>query len=201
MIRLSSKVLIGAAALSLAGACAAQAATAKLHTMLVNLPDGSVAQVNYVGDVAPRIAIQPVEAPQDARMAPDQASMMMADPFAQMAMVSAMMDRQAVAMMQQVSAMQQAAAHGAAPGMTMTSTATGTMPQGVQMTYVSTTTDANGCTRTISYASDGSQAAPKVTEAASHGCEAKPNAKPDQATPAPSGAPQREEPVSPDRKV
>ena len=131
-------------------------------------------------------------------MAPDQASMMMADPFAQMALVSAMMDRQADAMMQQVSAMQQAAAHGAAPGMTMTGT--GTMPQGVQMTYVSTTTDANGCTRTISYASDGKQAAPKVTEAASHGCEAKPGATPDQA-PAPSGATQREAPVSPDRKV
>lgn len=192
LIRLSPKVLIGAAALSLGVACAAEAATAKLHTMLVNLPDGSVAQVSYAGDVAPRIAIQPTDARQDATMAPDQASMMMADPFAQMALVSAMMDRQADAMMQQVSAMQHAAAQqGAAPGMTMTGA--DKLPAGVQMTYVSTTTDANGCTRTVSYASDGSQAAPKVTEAASHGCEAKPVA--------PSGATQREAPVSPDRKV
>ncbi|WP_157098614.1 hypothetical protein [Novosphingobium rosa] len=191
MIRLSPKFLIGAAALSLAGACAAQAATAKLHTMLVNLPDGSVAQVSYAGDVAPRIAIQPIDARQDAAMPLDQANMAMADPFAQMALMSAMMDRQADAMMQQASAMQQAAAHGAVPGMTMTGT--GKMPEGVQMTYVSTTTDANGCTRTTSYSSDGSQAAPKVTEAASHGCEAKPVA--------PSGPAQREAPVSPDRKV
>jgi hypothetical protein len=42
-----AKFVIGAAALSVAGACAAQAATADLHTMLVGLPDGSVAQVQY----------------------------------------------------------------------------------------------------------------------------------------------------------
>jgi len=190
-MRMSPKVLITAAALSLAVACTAQAATAKLHTMLVNLPDGTVAQVHYAGDVAPRIVVQPADAPQEAAMA---------DPFAQMAMISAMMDRQTDAMMQQVAAMQQAAAtQGNAPGMTATGAQAmpqTAMPQGMHMTYVSTTQDADGCTRTISYSSDGTQAAPKVTEAASHGCSA---ALPgQQAAPGKAAAAQA---VSPDRRV
>jgi hypothetical protein len=190
-MRMSPKVLITATALSLAVACTAQAATAKLHTMLVNLPDGTVAHVSYAGDVAPNIVFQPVDAPRETAME----TRAMADPFAQMAMISAMMDRQTDAMMQQVAAMQQAAAtQGSAPG--MTATGAQALPQGMHMTYVSTTQDANGCTRTISYSSDGTQAAPKVTEAASHGCAA--------ATPGQQAAPGKapaEQAVSPDRRV
>lgn len=175
------RFLIGAAALSLAGTCAVQAATPDLHTMLVNLPDGSVAQVQYHGKVAPRISIQPVTAIQPADARED--TMPMSDPFARMAMVSAMMDRQADAMMQQVAMLQhEAMAHapGAQPG--MTATAMGNLPQGMHMTYVSTTTDADGCTRTMSYTSDGdAKAAPRVTQAASDGCHAA--AATNQATP------------------
>jgi hypothetical protein len=164
------RFLIGAAALSLAGTCAVQAATPDVHTMLVNLPDGSVAQVQYQGKVAPRISIQPVAVARSA----DTLEETVPDAFARMAMVSAMMDRQADAMMQQVAMLQhEAAAHapGTQPGMTITGM-TG-LPQGMHMTYVSTTTDADGCTRTISYSSDGEgHAAPRVTQAASDGCHA-----------------------------
>lgn len=174
-----AKFVIGAAALSVAGACAAQAATADLHTMLVGLPDGSVAQVQYRGAVPPRIAIQPVA--DDPEI----------DPFAHMAMVSAMMDQQAQAMMQQAALMQraamaQAAAGNGAPGVTVADMRN--LPKGVHMTYVSSTTDASGCTRTISYSSEGGTAdAPRVTQAASDACSAvKPNA---QAVPAKADAP------------
>ncbi|WP_179562901.1 hypothetical protein [Sphingomonas sp. R3G8C] len=172
------KFVIGAAALTLAGACAAQAATADVHTMLVNLPDGSVAQVQYQGAVPPRVAVQPVA---------------LADPFAQMDMISAMMDQQAAAMMQQVALMQRAAMAnaaaapaGAAPGVTVAGM--GNLPKGVHMTYVSSTTDASGCTRTVSYSSEGgADAAPRVTQAASDACSAvKPNT---QAVPAKAEAP------------
>jgi hypothetical protein len=53
-------ILAGGAALLLAGTAAA--AAEKLHTMNVALPDGSVAQIDYTGDVAPRISVQPVDA-------------------------------------------------------------------------------------------------------------------------------------------
>lgn len=181
-MRNTPKILLAAAALSVAGACVAQAATERLHTMLVTLPDGSVAHVQYTGDVAPRIEIQPA---QDA-VDPAAAMMTMPDPFAQMAQISAMMNRQTEAMMHQAAVLQQQGrTQGAAPG--MVTSATATMPQGVHMSYVSTTTDADGCTRSVSYTSDGSTAAPKVTEAASDGCNAvKPNT---QAVPAKAEAP------------
>jgi len=188
------KFVIGAAALSVAGACAAQAATADLHTMLVSLPDGNVAQVQYQGAIAPRIAIQPVAAIEAAvDPAADEQALMAADPFAHMALVSAMLDQQAEAMMQQAALMQRAAMAQAAaapasgaPGMTVAGMTN--LPKGVHMTYVSSTTDASGCTRTVSYSSDGgAQAAPRVTQAASDSCSAvKPNT---QAIPAKAEAP------------
>lgn len=184
-------VLLGAAALSLAGACVAEAATSDLHTMLVNLPDGSVAQVHYHGDVAPRISVQPAEAMPVAFAMPD--------PFAQMAMVSAMMDQQANMMMQQAARLQhEALARGSAtnPGMAMTSMTN--LPQGMHMTYVSTTTDSSGCTRTVSYSSDGStQAAPRLIEAASDACHAATSGNQPVAAKAETPA----APVSPDRRV
>ncbi len=170
------KFLIGAAALSVAGACAAQAASSNLHTMLVNLPDGSVAHVQYSGDVAPRIVLQPV----DMVEAPTP----MPDVFASMAQVSAMMDRQAAAMMQQAALMQhEALAPAGINPQGITAASMANLPQGMHMTYVSSTTDASGCTRTVSYSSDGTaNTAPKVTQAASDGCNAvKPNT---QTTPA-----------------
>lgn len=167
----SLKYSLCVAALSLAGACVAHAAGPQLHSMLVNLPDGSVAHVQYVGDVAPKVAVEPVRA----------ASGFAVDPlFADFNAVAAMMDRRAAEMESQARAMMQAASTSVAtagPGVVMA----GAVPKGMHFTYVSTTTDAHGCTRTVSYASDGSGAAPKLTQAASDGCgavQANPGATP-----------------------
>ncbi|WP_395392030.1 hypothetical protein WBP07_14285 [Novosphingobium sp. BL-8A] len=174
----SKKYLLGAAALAVLGAGVAEAATAKLHTMNVNAPDGSVVQVQYSGDVAPRIEVVPADQAQAARP-------VMADPFAEMDRISAIMDARMNAMMQQAAMMQahaaqmqqQAVAQGdgqqgdgqqGMPGMVMV----GDMPKGAHVTYYSSSTDANGCTRSVSYSSDGSGTAPKMTQAASDSCEA-----------------------------
>lgn len=173
----NSKYLIAGAAIALLSAGVAEAATAKLHTMNVAAPDGSIVEVRYTGDVAPRVQVVPATSVQDTA----DAGMMM-DPFIQMQRVSAMMDAQMHAMMQRAAMMQQqaaqmqqqviaASAHGQ-QGMPEVTTVAGTVPQGVHMTYVSTTTDANGCTRTVSYSSDGSGAAPKLIKASSDTCEA-----------------------------
>ncbi|MCJ2179263.1 hypothetical protein [Novosphingobium album (ex Hu et al. 2023)] len=170
------KYLLGAAALAVLGAGVAEAATAKFHTMKLDAPDGSVVEVHYTGDVAPKVQVVPA----DQVIMPVAMAPVMADPFAEMARVSATMDAQMHAMMQRAALLQrqaaqmqqEAVAHGsdvqAAPGFTVA----GDMPKGMHVTYYSSSTDANGCTRTVSYSSDGSGAAPKLTKASSDACDA-----------------------------
>jgi hypothetical protein len=164
------KYIWGAAAVTLLGACVAQAATAELHTMQASAPDGAVVEVHYAGDVAPQVQFVRADAEQAVA----------ADPFLEMERISAAMDAQMQAMMQRAALMQQQAVQvqqaaarsgeaAAAPasGLTMV----GNMPQGVHVTYYSSTTDAKGCTHSVSYSSQGGEAEPKVTQAASDGCD------------------------------
>jgi len=151
-------ILAGGAALLVAGTTAA--AAEKLHQMNVALPDGSVATIEYAGDVAPKVTVEPTEPP----------LLVAVDPFAQFDRIAAMMDAQREAMLRQVAALQQAAAQAEAgePGQL---TVVGNLPAGVHYTMVSSTTDANGCTRTVQYTSDGGSAAPKVTRASAGSCD------------------------------
>ncbi|MCJ2188328.1 hypothetical protein [Novosphingobium beihaiensis] len=165
------KYLLGAAALAVLGAGAAEAASAKLHTLKLDAADGSVVEVQYTGDVAPRVQVVPA-----GQVVIPATMPVMADPFAEMERVSALMDAHMQAVMQRAAMLRQAAqmqqeavARGEAPqGFTVASD----MPQGMHVTYYSSSTDANGCTRTVSYSSDGSGGAPKLMKAASDACDA-----------------------------
>jgi hypothetical protein len=151
-------ILAGGAAMLLAGTAAY--AADKLHTLNVSLPDGSVAQIEYSGDVAPKVSVVP------ATVVP----IAYADPFAELDRMAAYMEAQHEAMMRQVAAMEQAAARAGAgsPGQL---TVVGDLPAGTHFTYVSSTTDANGCTQTVEYRSDGSSAQPKVTRTSAGSCD------------------------------
>jgi hypothetical protein len=98
-------------------------------------------------------------------------------------------------MMQQVAAMQQAAAKAGAgaPGQV---TVVGDLPAGTHFTYVSSTTDANGCTQTVEYSSDGSSAQPKVTRTSAGSCD-----KATSDAPVASSATRAPEPEGPGTKV
>lgn len=166
------------AALLAAGPAALVAGTAyaagKINTMNIALPDGSVAQISYEGNVAPKVAIVPVEA------APG-------DPFAELERMSVMMRARHEAMMRQVAEMQRYAqqqqilaaqqrGNGGQPGQIVMST---NAPAGSYRFTSVTTTSAGGCTETVEYHSDGSGAEPKVTRASSGDCRAvKRNAPP-----------------------
>jgi hypothetical protein len=129
-------------------ACVTAAAAAeKRHVMTVRLPDGSVEHVRYTGDTPPRILIAD-PATQPAAMMP------MADPFAEMERISAMMDAQTDAMMAHASEMQRVAMTQAASAPAGQGQATVvSLPQGAgQFSYVSTTT-VNGKTCTVSMTS------------------------------------------------
>jgi hypothetical protein len=151
-------ILAGGAALLAFGTAAV--AADKLHTMTVSLPDGAVAHIQYAGDVAPKVSVQPIDAVPVAFV----------DPFAQFDRIAAAMEAQHQTMMRQVAQMEQAAAQAGsgAPGQV---TLAGDLPAGTHFTYVSSTTDANGCTRTVEYSSDGSSQQPEVTKTSAGSCD------------------------------
>jgi hypothetical protein len=174
-------ILAGGAALLLAGTAAA--AAEKLHTINVALPDGSVAKIEYIGDVAPKVALQPAEAvPIDY-----------VDPFAELDRVTAYMEAQHQAMMRQVAQLEQAAAQGATPGSV---TLVGDLPAGAHYTFVSSTTDANGCTQTVEYSSDGTGQQPKVARTSAGSCD-----KAVSDAPVTAGTVKQPEPQGPGTKV
>ena len=125
-MRLSRTVLAaGAAVLALTGlAGIASAETANTHVMTVRLPDGTVEQVRYSGDVPPQVVF-----------APDAAAF--ESPFAMLDRMTALMDRQAEAMIRTINTMMAQPFPGAT-----TEAAFGAVPVGagvcmrsVQITY------------------------------------------------------------------
>ena len=169
-------LLAAAAATALIGG-GAWAASAYTHHVQVRLPDGEIAQVDYVGDVAPRVVLQPVAA---------DAGAVARDPlmaigfsggfpgFGQMDRIFTDMERQQAAMLQQVAAMERAAVTGQ-------HAANAPTHGGVNWSYVSNTTSSNGCTQTVEWHSQGAksqgagqkdvQGQPQVIRTSSGNCD------------------------------
>jgi hypothetical protein len=157
--RLPAFAFAGAAAAALAGT--AIAAAPKSHVMNVSLPDGAVARVEYVGDVAPKVTIAP------APLANPAAAWAMPFPsFAGFDRMIEQMNRETEAMMRQA----QEAAHrpaGAAPYIA----SYGSLPAGgTSTTVVSVSNGGATCTRTTEVVSQGPGKPPKVTSNVSGQC-------------------------------
>jgi hypothetical protein len=86
-------LLSGAAALALAG-CAGLALAQPLHSLMVQLPGGGLAQIQYAGNVPPQVAFAP--APLATAFYP------VDSPFAALDRISAQMDLDMAAMMESV---------------------------------------------------------------------------------------------------
>jgi hypothetical protein len=157
----------GVAAAALAGT--AFAAGPKTHVMNVPLPDGSVARVEYVGDVAPKVTVAP-------RPLAD-AAMPWAMPFPSFAGFDRMiaeMQRQSQEMMRQAQQMARRPA-GAAPYIA----SYGDLPAGgTSTTVVSVSNGGATCTRTTEVVSQGAGKPPKVTSSVSGQCASAPAAAP-----------------------
>jgi hypothetical protein len=154
-------IAFGVAAAALAGT--AIAATPKSHKMDVPLPDGAVAHIEYVGDIAPKVTIgQRSLADADA-----DSSWGMAFPsFAGFDRMIAEMNRRTEQMMRQAQQM----AHrpiGAAPYVA----SYGNLPAGeTSTTVVSVSNGGSTCTRTTEVVSQGQGKAPKVMSSVSGQC-------------------------------
>jgi hypothetical protein len=158
-VRKFPAIAFGAAAVALAGA--AVAATPKTHKMDVPLPDGSVAHIQYVGDVAPKVTVAP--APLADAASP------WALPFGSFAGFDRMMEemnRRTEQMMRQAQEMARQPA-GASPYIA----SYGNLPAGeTSTTVVSVSNGGSTCTRTTEVVSQGAGKPPKVTSSVSGQC-------------------------------
>jgi len=155
-------VLGGLGAIALTSA--AVAATRNTHTLDVPLPDGSVAKIEYVGDVAPKVTVTP-------------APLSVGFPaFGMFDRSMADMQRQIDAMMRQVNEVA-ARPLASTPGMNVAAYAN--MPAGSSsVTVVSTSNGSKTCTRTTEVTSQGAGKPPKVVSNVSGDCSPAPPAKP-----------------------
>ena len=152
-------ILAGLTTAALSGA--AVAASQDTHLLTVPLPDGSVARIEYVGDVAPKVKIEPAT-PFAAAFA---GSLMPS--FAHIDRMLAEMQRQADAMVRQANRM---ASRGNA---TATYANYGSMPAGTSSyTMVTTSNGEKSCTRTVEVTSQGADKPPKVVSNSSGDCPA-----------------------------
>ena len=159
MRKLPAFAFAGFAAAALAGT--AIAAAPKSHVMDVPLPDGSVARVEYVGDVAPKVTVAP-SAVADAGM-----PWAIALPsFAGFDRIFAEMNRRTQEMMRQAQQAEHQPA-GAAPYVA----SYGNLPAGeTSTTVVSVSNGGATCTRTTEVVSQGPGKPAKVTSNVSGKC-------------------------------
>ena len=164
MRKVTKLLLAGAGALTLTGV--AVAAADNHHIMNVVMPDGSVAQVHYVGNVAPQVVALP---------AVQAVPVAMVDPFAMMDRISYAMDRQMDAMLQQASALQQAAPHGQ-----LSEAALKSLPPGTVSYSFTSYSSGNGasCSQSVQVTALGKNQPPKVERQSQGDCSAVNTRKP-----------------------
>lgn len=160
---LRSAFIAGIAAFAVAGM--ALAGNLRTRVMTVNLPDGLIARVEYQGEVAPKVTLEP--------RSPDLAAEWLHPawvPAAMLDRISADMDRQFDAMFRGMRLLDVIPADDAA----LTNwTSTQALPAGAtRYTYVATTNGKGFCARTFEITSDGPNQKPKVISSTSGDCGA-----------------------------
>lgn len=181
MRNVRATVLAGVALALVAGTAVAAGKDTK--TVNVALPDGSVAHVEYTGNVAPKVTIQPLSQSIPIRfLDPFDAA-----PFEMFDRISTAMDRQFDTVMQQVHAgASLPQANGGAPAFA----AFGKLPEGVtSYSFVSTSDGRSVCNRSWQMTSNGQATPAKVTYASSGDCSGA-VAKPDGPIQAKAAAPE-----------
>lgn len=164
MRKYRTAVLTGIAALAVAGA--SLAAVRDTHTVKVDLPDGSVARIEYSGDFAPKVTFAPVSHAIPVGLAEGFES----TSFAALDHVAAEMDRQAAAMIHQAAQLQ------ALPALSQGKfemAALGKLPPGtMHYEFVSTSSGSGGCTRSVEMTSYGPDRKPEIVSTSSGNCKA-----------------------------
>lgn len=162
MRRIRGAVLAGVAALAAAGT--AVAAGNDRHVLKVDLPDGSVAHVEYEGEVAPKVVVEPGLAFEPVRWFDPLATA----PFAMLDRIAAEMERRADMMIEQARALpiQPDPRDGK-----IDLAGSGALPAGtVSYSFVSTGTGTGTCSRSVQVTSLGPGQQPKIVSNSSGDC-------------------------------
>jgi hypothetical protein len=163
MRKVRTAVLAGLATIAAAGA--AVAATEDTHFLNVAMPDGSVARIEYKGDVAPKVIVAPTARTVLPVAMLDPFEMA---PFAMFDRIAAAMDAQADQMIRQAAALQ--AAPAGADGK-VDLAAFGDLPAGtVHYSFVSSSSGNRTCSRSVQVTSLGAGQAPKVVSNSAGDC-------------------------------
>ncbi|WP_454885720.1 hypothetical protein [Sphingomonas oryzagri] len=161
-------VLMIAGLMAAAGVTAAVAADRQearvvpVHVLNVHMPDGSIQQVRYTGDAAPRVMAVPVSAvdPMMIAFGPD-------SPFAMMDRISAQMDARMAGMMHQAAMMQSMTPEQLQQAAMRSGGASGT----TSFTMISTSgADGQVCSRSVRTVSLGDGKAPQIQRTSSGDC-------------------------------
>jgi hypothetical protein len=168
-MRSTRKTALAAAATAVVVGIAglAAAAISNAHTMTVRLPDGSVEQIHYLGDKPPQVTFQSGSAavPGFAAIADPFGP---GSPFSDLERMSAIMERQSQALLQQMVSLPDVA-WGSKGGLQTTDL--GGLPAGVRSYSVVSTLSGNGvCTRSVHYRSFGDGKQPQVVTHTSGNC-------------------------------
>jgi hypothetical protein len=158
-------VLSGVAALAVAGA--ALAAGRDMHVMKVGLPDGSIANIEYTGDVAPKVMVAPASSVLPVSMfdAFDTA------PFATFDRIAASMDQDMETMIHEIGAFQPTLS---SRGGKIDLAALSKFPLGtVHYQFVTTSDGSSTCSRSVEVTSYGPDRRPKVVSNSSGNCTSK----------------------------
>jgi len=168
MRKIRTAVFASIAALAAAGT--AVAASHDNHVMKVDLPDGSVARIEYKGNVTPKVTVAPA-----LNFVPvGWFDPVAAAPFAMFDQIAAEIDRQTAMMMQQVSTLP---LQPDVRGGKIDPAAFGTLPAGtVSYSFVSTGTGTGACSRSVQVTSFGPGRQPKVISNSSGDCRDMPSA-------------------------
>jgi hypothetical protein len=167
--RLPTKIL---SATLLAGvASAVFAGTVAARTLTLQLPDGTIEQINYAGDVAPQISfVPPQTTPAAAAPAAIDGAFGPQSPFALMRQISAQMDRAADVMMRQ---MQEIATQPlAGPGQPIQVDMTKLPPGTQSYSFVSTLSPSGVCSQSTAIIAKGPEQKPQVITHRSGNCGA-----------------------------
>jgi hypothetical protein len=163
MRKYRTAVLTGIAALAVVGV--SLAAVRDTHTVKVALPDGSVARIEYSGDIAPKVAITPVSHAIPVGLA----DVFDSTPFAAFGPGAAELDRQAASTVHQ--AAQLLALPLLAQGR-LEPTAQGKLPPGtIHYEFVATSSGNGACTRSVEMTSYGRDQKPRIVSASSGDCK------------------------------
>jgi len=165
-------LLAGAAAVSLAGLSgAATARDFNTHVMTVQLPDGSVAEIRYTGDVPPQVMFNSAPAAWDA-FVPVGSFFGPGSPFTMLDRITAEMDREAASLMRRAEMWANAPAFGVTRPI---EAALGNLPPGAQSYTMVSTWSGNGvCTQSVEITSPANGGQPRVVSYSSGNCASSP---------------------------